>query len=340
MKRMMVICNPRSGRGLGRKYAKLIARLVESFKKKGIIITLEQTEPVELTAGPNAKTAFNLGRRAVEKRYDYLGIIAGDGTTSETVNGMIASGFPFENFPVLVLIQAGVGNDYAREVGIPSGINWAFGHSGREGALARGKTISVDLGRVEWRGGSQVFVNVFSFGFDARINKSVRNFKQKFRFLARLPLVWYLFGRILYLCVALLELLVGRKFRYPKVMVCVDDQSFFDEVTLVAVAVGSRYGGIFKIAPQAQMSDGLLEVCQIKKMVRSKMLTNIHRLFRGTHTNLPEVVTCTDGKLPQTSFLTIFSSDNLICQADGEVLEMDGECTFSVLPGVLKILVP
>jgi diacylglycerol kinase (ATP) len=340
MKRMMVICNPRSGRGLGRKYAKLIAKFTEPLKRKGIAITLEQTEPAELTADPRAKTAFNLGRKAVEERYDYLGVIAGDGTTNEVVNGMIASTFSFKSFPVLVLFLAGTGNDYARGLGIPSGIKWAFGRANQEGALARGKNILVDLARVDWKGGSQVFLNVFSFGFDARINKFTRNFKQKFRFLARLPLVWYLFGRGLYLCAALLELLVGRKFRYPKVKVCMDDRSFFDEVTLMAVAVGSRYGGMFKIAPQAEVSDGLLDICQIKKMARSKMLANIYRLYQGTHTSLPEVVTHTDGRLPQTSFLTIFSSDSLVCQADGEVLEMNGECTFSVLPGALKILVP
>lgn len=330
--KVMFVANPRSGRGRAKKYLKEIVRFKEGpAKEKGIEVDIECTEK----SGP--KTAFNLGKEAAERGYDGLVPVGGDGTINGIADGMVKSNVPPEGFPMMAVVRAGVGNDFAKGLGTPKGIDWVFKMFSQDEASIQDKVVSIDLGRVAWEDGDRTFVNVFSLGVDAEINNFVASFKERFHSLSFLPLS----GEGMYLVAALSELIFRLHFEYPKVEIKMPGTHIVPgRVTLIAVANGSSYGAIFKIAPQANMEDGLLDICQIGKMGRFKMLLSIPRLYLGTHLSLPEVATISDRRLPQAAFLTIASPENLTSQIDGEPLDPKKKYWISTLPKMLKVLMP
>ena len=107
------------------------------------------------------------------------------------------------------------------------------------------------------------------------------------------------------------------------------------------VANGHSCGGIFKLAPHADVRDGLLDVCWIKKTNRLKLLWFLPKGIKGTHLSLHEVRKDSHGRLPRVSSLTIHSDDEDIpCQMDGELFEPQKKYKISILPKALKVLVP
>jgi diacylglycerol kinase (ATP) len=326
----MFVANPRSGRGRAKKYLKEIVKFKEGLaREKGIEVDIECTEK----SGP--KTAFNLGKEAAEGGYDILVAVGGDGTINGIADGMVKSNIPPEGFPRMAVVRAGVGNDFAKGLGTPKGIDWVFKVLSQDEALIQ--DVSIDLGRVAWEDGDRTFINVFSLGVDAKINNFAADFKEKFHSLSFLPL----FGEGMYLTAALLELAFCLHFEYPKVEIEMPGTQIVPgRVTLIAVANGSSYGAIFRIAPQAKMEDGLLDICQVGEMGRFKMFLSIPLIYLGTHLSLPEVATISDGKLPQAAFLTISSPENLTSQIDGEPLESKKKYWIGTLPKMLKVLVP
>ncbi|MBF0550859.1 MAG: diacylglycerol kinase family lipid kinase, partial [Deltaproteobacteria bacterium] len=90
-------------------------------------------------------------------------------------------------------------------------------------------------------------------------------------------------------------------------------------------------GGI-RIAPRARMDDGLFDIISVGDLNTWEVLTNIHRLYRGTHLS-HELIDFTQGRR-----VAAWSDDTVLLDVDGESL---GQlpATFEVLPGRLKIRV-
>jgi len=117
---------------------------------------------------------------------------------------------------------------------------------------------------------------------------------------------------------------------------------FLQQTKQRKVANGPTCGGIFRLAPQAEINDGLLDLCWIKKTSRFRIFRFIPKGIKGTHLNLPEVRKNSDGRLPRVLSLVISSLDKqpLPCQADGEILLSETEYRISILSEALKVLVP
>ena len=83
-------------------------------------------------------------------------------------------------------------------------------------------------------------------------------------------------------------------------------------------------------APEASISDGLIDVLIIGDLSKPDLLWSLPRLYRGTHLTHPKVT------LKKARQVEISSDDSLVLQADGELL---GKlpARFSVLPSVLNI---
>jgi diacylglycerol kinase (ATP) len=71
--------------------------------------------------------------------------------------------------------------------------------------------------------------------------------------------------------------------------VTVDGQCFEGDVSLVAIANTPSYGGGMFIAPEADPTDGLLDVAIIGAMSRLRLLRVFPHVFRGTHARFQEV---------------------------------------------------
>ncbi len=305
MERLFIV-NRWSGKGKGFRYEKLIQYW---YAKRGIEPIIWPTAEI----GPD--TAFNLGKKAALEGCNPVCVVGGDGTANSVVNGVIASGICSEQFPTFGFIQAGTGNNFAKNAGIPKNL------VGGLEAIEYGKVARVDIGKLTMQNKERYFLNTVSFGFDAWITAlAEKSEMKKFVFPPK---------ESHYLLAALGEITRGMKSykisvngRAPK------------EMILVAIANGPTYGAIFRIAPGANLQDGLLDVCCIDCVGKFRALQNITKVLQGTHASMPEVT------MSRISSLTISSPENLPCQIDGEVLPAQKEYKIKVLPGILKILVP
>ncbi len=314
IERAMVILNPWSGMRRGmRCYKELIKWKEERAEEFGMKLDVFFTEK------SGDRTAAELAKKAIREKYDAIVIIGGDGTVNEVANGLSGSDIP------VVVIQAGHGNDFARAIGSPAEIREALD------LLICGEKKAVDLMAVN----GLICINIFGIGgIDTKVVEYVeKTLKKRWFFLPK---------KVLYL-VALIRELV--RIRYPSLRLEVSEfgkpvRFMEGEVSLFAVANGPTCGGMFRLNPGADLSDGLLEVCWIKKTSKFRILVNIIRAFKGTHLCLPEVVTLPDGTLPRLVSFTVSSKEPLVAQMDGEIISAEKEFKFAVIPQALKVLVP
>jgi YegS/Rv2252/BmrU family lipid kinase len=197
-----------------------------------------------------------LTHAALAEGYDTVVAVGGDGTWSHVADAILSSGLPGVRFGVL---PSGTGNDFGRGLGL------AYRDPANAvRALAQGRTIQVDAGRVVTpsvpaepgraaaadasEGRSRYFLNLVGFGFDiAVIDAAAR---------AR-----FLRGEALYKVTAVQQL-----FRFPGMTLRLrDDDGYTREGRhlMLTVSNGRYFGGGFPIAPLADIRDGLLHACAI-----------------------------------------------------------------------------
>ena len=268
----------------------------------------------EFTEKECPKNAKNLTRKAIKQGFDRVIIVGGDGLLNEGVNGIMeATEKIFSNF-ALGIIPTGSGNNFAKEIGIPRDIKKAFQ------IIRKDKNISVDIGKIN----NRFFINCASFGFDGLVNKLANELKEKYQFLPR---------EGSYLLAALKEILI----RIPSFEIKIkgEEIDLEEKVVMAAITNSQSYGAIFKINPGALVNDQKLNLCLIGEVGRMRALSDILRVIKGNHLNLPEVK-----MLKFSSPLTISSPEILPYEIDGEVPEPEKEYQISILPKALKILVP
>ncbi|MDO8436239.1 MAG: diacylglycerol kinase family lipid kinase [bacterium] len=239
--------------------------------------------------------------------YRYRVLVGGDGTLHRAINEPRETDIPW------IICSAGIGNDFARALGIPEDPEKALRLS------LLGKPREVDL--IEVNG--ELATGVASFGFDAKVNQRALWLKKKY---------WFLPVKLMYRVALLWESF----FHWECFQVEVETQGTVlrERVVMVAVANISPYGRIFNIAPGADPSDGLLDVCVIRQASRWRVLKNLFRVIRGTHIALPET------QMFKTTSLSIRSKHPLPCQMDGEVISAKREYKISVQQRALKVLAP
>jgi diacylglycerol kinase (ATP) len=101
----------------------------------------------------------------------------------------------------------------------------------------------------------------------------------------------------------------------------------------VAVGQAHRYGGGLKIAPLAELGDGLLDVCFVGKMNKLKLLLALPTVYFGGHLRLREVEYFRAEKLRIATGrpVDVYGDGEFICQTPVEI---------RVLPRALRVIVP
>jgi diacylglycerol kinase (ATP) len=186
-------------------------------------------------------------------------LVGGDGTVQAALGVLTEQGMPFAVLP------AGRGNDFVRNLGA----------TGRDAARLLART-RLHVRRVDFATANGVpYGSVACVGFDAEVNRLARDG------------AGYVGGTAGYVvCVAR----ALARFRPFEVEVDVDGWRWQGAITLVAVANGPCYGGGMRIAPDARMDDGALDVCIVSAVSRTTLLREFPRIFRGAHTSHPACV--------------------------------------------------
>ncbi len=303
----VLIANPKAGAGR-------VGRVLQKLKREiaGALGPLE----VQLTGRPGDGTT--LARRALERGAERLVVVGGDGSVNEVVNGLFdAHGKPLGS-PTLVVVPVGTGGDFARSIGM----------AGKDvgEALAAASPRRIDLGRAELTahdGGTVVrhFANISSFGSSGRIVHTVNQTTKRFG--AKASFLW---GTLKGLAT----------YENQRVRLRVDDH--YDEElrrVVVAVANGRYFGGGMKIAPEAVLDDGLLDVTIGGDISLAGFVKLSPRIYAGTHLGQPKV----RREVGRTVVAEPLDDEPVLIDLDGE---QPGKLPvrYSIVPSAVALLAP
>ena len=292
-----VVVNPAAGGG---RSARFLPQLRAAFTRRGVSSFVETR-----CAGDEGRIVDEAAAGGVRT----LVAVGGDGTWSNLADAIVKTGAAVR----LALVPAGSGNDLAKCLGIPGDDVEAWAQVALEGQPRR-----VDVGRVEARH----FVNVLGFGLDVTVLESMARLKR-------------LRGEWAYLYCAARSLLSCRPFRVT--IATGDDGAQGSPRTLLmlAVANGPRFGGGFRVAPQAGMSDGLLDLVAFNDAGWLRRAILMQRVRRGTHEACPEVTQERAARF-RVSFAAppAYEVDGELCRARSAELEV------TTAAGALEILTP
>ena len=256
--------------------------------------------------------AVELAQKAADNGAELIVSVGGDGTVNEIVNGIMKS----KNDPLLGIIPLGWANDFIKSTNIPPNIIEACK------ILIKGKTKNIDVGVIN----DQIyFANICGVGFDAEVAQLANQMKSKHPNLRILSAFVYVFATVKKLL---------SPFSYHDVKIKFDGQEIHSNILCIAISNGKFYGGRFKITPEAILDDGLLEVCVIEEMGRFKYLSSIPKVFKGTHTSIKGIY------FYRAKEVLIQSSEPVLAQVSGEVIEGQKKFTITLLPKSLKLIVP
>jgi len=297
-----LIVNPVAGAGKTAKKWPYIKSLLEN-----IGLCFEH----DLTEAPGH--AIELAKSAAKKGCELVVTVGGDGTINEVVNGLYDSGNIAD--VMLGIISTGTGRDYIRTIGIP----WAYQEACQ--CLMNPRKFTVDVGVIEYMKDGQMvkrlFVNFAGLGFDAEV---VRTTTQKFKALGNTAS--YLTG--------LLSTLLF--YRNKNISLTVDGSATERKICTVLMSNGKYGGGGMFAAPDADPTDGLLDVLIIGDLSKSDLLWSLPRLYKGTHLTHPKVT------IERAREIEIKSAEPVSLQADGELLG-GLPARFYILPAALTIIV-
>jgi YegS/Rv2252/BmrU family lipid kinase len=186
--------------------------------------------------------------------------LGGDGLV-----GAVADVLRRHDSSLLGILPGGRGNDLVRVLGIPRDPVAACA------VIANGTPRALDLGEVDGR----AFVSIASAGFDSDANR-----------IANQAPAWL--GGLVYAYGALVAL---TRWRPTEIEIEIDppgEPRVFSAYS-VAAANSGWYGGGMKLAPDARLDDGLLDIVVIGAISRLRFLTLLPRVFAGSHVRLRDV---------------------------------------------------
>ena len=295
-----VILNPTAGRGLG---ARVEPDLCRMLAEEGLEYSLVKTE--------RPWHAAELAEQSAREGFEIVVAVGGDGTAHEVVNGLLAAA-DGGIAGTLGIIPVGSGSDFANTVGVPPGMREAVER------LVNGRDRVVDVGRVTIPGQvSRYMDNTVNIGFGGVVTREARKVK-------------YLRGIALYLPVVLKTVFLY--YKAPQVTIEYDDQQLSLPAVMISVANGTREGGGFYVAPDAQPDDGQFDLCIAHGMSRLAMLAIIPSFMSGTHVGHKKIT------MARAKRVTVTSSEDLIAHIDGEMLCTEAHrIEFEVLPSRLRV---
>jgi YegS/Rv2252/BmrU family lipid kinase len=226
--------------------------------------------------------------------------VGGDGLVTAVVNGVadVKGG-------VMGIIPMGTGNDFARSLGITS--------RNAIDVVLTGDTSVVDLGRV----GDRYFTCIASVGFDSMV---VENAQRSTLFK----------GPLLYPWATVKSLLTWQPATFT-----VETEGTSRRMTGMTVAASNSgvYGGGMRLVPDADMSDGLLDLVMISCTSRLGILRQVPNVFAGSHVSHPDV------HISRVAEVVLDSDQPFTVYADGEAVGPVPQ-RITAAPSALRVRVP
>jgi diacylglycerol kinase (ATP) len=296
MTETLVIVNPAAGGGRGARAESKIARLFEN-----------QGYSAEFVHSKSTQDAQEQARCAAGRGFQCVAALGGDGIFHHVVNGIIGTGCIAAFFP------AGNGNDIAEGLGIPDDPVQAAE------LFLRTAPRPVDVVRVRFRDGrATYFIGAGGMGLDAeaalQANTRFRRWPGVLRYLA--GAIWT-FGH--------------EPSFYLRAEI--DGVAWSGNAILAAVANSPCYGSGIRIAPDAKMDDGLLNIALVEEVGWIRLLQGLAILVANREMKFKEVNRFTAQRV------RLEAERSVKVHGDGEQLG-ESPAEFEIFPGAIQVKAP
>lgn len=248
--------------------------------------------------------ATELAREAADHNFDAVIAVGGDGTLNETACGLVSTSTP------LGVIPTGSGNGFARELGMSLSFKKAVCQLRRVGVSP------CDVGRAN----GKLFLNVAGVGLEAEI---AWQFMQHGKNGAR--------GKWPYFKLGAQTVFSYRPFPFE---MQVDGKKCFLCPLTLTFANGRQYGSNFKIAPNASLCDGLLDMVAVQDLPKWKLAAALPSFLMGKEPPFEATQTT------QVEYVRLMRGDTFPFHVDGEPHQAHNTLEIVIEPRTLKILLP
>ncbi len=247
------------------------------------------------------KHTTELVKMAVEMSVKRVVVVGGDGSINEAACSLVYTNV------ALGIIPGGSGNGLARYLQLPFHVDHALD------VIFHGKERYADVLKVNDR----YAFSLAGIGLDAMIAKRYETLKSR--------------GFIAYLQAAIVEYF---NYKPEQMIIKYEDYELIEKCVFIVFANSNQYGYNFRIAPQADLFDGFIDVVMIKKFpIISAPLSSI-QIWTGH----------ADKMLYFSSFKTkkveIIREKEGVVNIDGDPFHSDRSITVEVIENALKIIVP
>lgn len=293
MLKTLLVYNPMAGNGQFRNHLDTLINLFQEAGQPLIPYRLNRLEELE----PMLKAL-----PAAE--YGKILIAGGDGTLHHCINALLKAGvdLPVGIYPM------GTANDFSQFFNLTGSVEEITA------ILLGSHTVPCDVGFVN----GSYFINVASLGhlidISQRVDLQLKN----------------IFGVLAYYLKGLEEI---PQMKPVSIRIEAEEMTLEDEVYFVLIMNGRSAGGFKRIAPDASVCDGLLDVCVFRTCPPLEIMPLILQVVAGDHVKSPYVTYF------KTRSLTIHCNEPVGTDLDGEKgvsLPME----VKLIPGILKVLAP
>ncbi|MCC7417842.1 MAG: diacylglycerol kinase family lipid kinase [Acidobacteria bacterium] len=265
-------------------------------------VLADHAEPAVIALTERPGHARDLARAALADGVRRIVAWGGDGTVNEVASVLASTP------AALGIVPSGSGNGLARTLNLPRAPEDALS------TALRGTPRAIDMGEMNGR----LFVNIAGLGLDAEVAERFNDPRNVRRGLGG-------YVRI-----------VARALLACKTIRCTIDAGGAERQArplLVAFANGPQYGNGIRIAPDARVDDGRLDMVIVEERSRAATMRQLPRLVCGGIGRSP------DWRLQTITEARITADTPMALHVDGEPLNRGSTAQVRVLPGVLKVVV-
>lgn len=248
-----------------------------------------------------AKHGTKLAAEAAVKGAYAVVAVGGDGSVNDIVAGLIGTN------TALAIIPKGSGNGMARTLGIPLKEQEAIE------VINKGNTIMMDIGYANER----PFISNAGVAFDALISKKFAKSVRR--------------GFAIYSWLVTRYMWTYKEWDWD---ITIDGKKLKEKAFIISVANGKQFGYNFKIAPDANWTDGLLDIIIIRKFPKLLGGILVLRAMNGTITESCYV------DHYRGKEITLSHPKLKLMQTDGDAHDCGNIIHFRVEKGLQKVIVP
>ena len=255
---------------------------------------------IDIITTKRAGDATRFAGQFVREFFDAVIAVGGDGTVNEVANGIKGSNI------AMGIIPSGSGNGFARHAKLPLKIDEALS------VIEDFFTLKIDSISIN----NKISLNVSGVGFDAMVANKFQQLSKR--------------GLSSYAKIIIQEL---PKYKAANYKLLVDGKEIEREAFLISIANSSQFGNNAYISPMASVTDGLIDLCIIKKFnkiespifAQKLMFGNIHK------SKYAEIIQCKEIELIQQSE---------IYHLDGDAMNNGNKLNIKINTEAINMIIP